>query len=194
MKKYKAKQKSPLRKETPCAEAIVRTVVPVFAWCPESVATGPVATARFHGGPLARELTGTVIFKDVPGGTFVTVQVTGLPTYRPAIGNQPPIGPHGFHIHEYGSCDVGDPTNPFQAAGEHWNPTNQPHGNHAGDFPVLFSNNGRAWMSFFTDKFQVTDVVGRSVIIHESPDDYRTQPAGAARKRLSCGVIVKFEV
>ena len=33
-------------------------------------------------------------------------------------------------------------------AGEHWNLDNQPHGNHAGDFPVLFSNNGYAHMCF----------------------------------------------
>ncbi|NLG83160.1 MAG: superoxide dismutase family protein, partial [Firmicutes bacterium] len=65
----------------------------------------------------------------------------------------------------------------------------QPHGNHAGDFPVLFSNHGRARMGFFTDRFKVVDVVGRAAIIHENPDDYRTQPAGASGRRLACGVI-----
>ena len=58
-------------------------------------------------------------------------------------------------------------------------PTNQPHGNHAGDFPVLFSNKGYARMCFFTDKFKVQDIIGKSIIIHENPDDYRTQPAAA---------------
>jgi Cu-Zn family superoxide dismutase len=84
---------------------------------------------------------------------------------------------------------VGDPEDPFMDAGSHWNPDNQPHGNHAGDFPVLFSNNGQAKMKFFTDRFKVRDVIGKTVIIHQSPDDYRTQPSGNSGKRLACGII-----
>lgn len=147
------------------------------------------AAAFIRGGPLAPHITGTVRFTDVSYGTWVSVDVAGLPPYQPAQNGRPPVGPHGFHIHEFGNCDIGNPETPFLAAGEHWNPYNQPHGNHAGDFPVLFSNNGRAIMSFFTNKFRVAQVVGRSVIIHQSPDDYRTQPAGASGKRLACGLI-----
>jgi Cu-Zn family superoxide dismutase len=123
---------------------------------------------------------------------MVCARLCGLPCYRPAQGGEQPIGPHGFHLHECGVCKVGDPAEPFKAAGEHWNPTSQPHGNHAGDFPVLFSNNGRAEMSFFTSKFCVQEVIGKAVIIHQNPDDYRTQPAGNAGKRLACGVIRPF--
>ncbi len=147
------------------------------------------AVAEIKGGPLDPELNGYVYFWDVPGGTRVSAAVSGLPTYRPARDNQDPIGPHGFHIHEFGDCTIGNPLDPFQAAGGHWNPDNQPHGNHAGDFPVLFSNNGRAEMSFFTDRFKVMDIIGKSIIIHQNPDDYRTQPAGDAGKRLGCGVV-----
>lgn len=149
----------------------------------------PAAQTQIQGGPLAPQIRGIVFFKDVPGGTEVLVSITGLPHYQPAKNSNAPIGPHGFHIHEFGNCTVGDPENPFQSAGGHWNPTNQPHGNHAGDFPVLFSNNGLAWMIFFTNKFKPANVVGKSVIIHENPDDYRSQPAGNAGKRLACGVI-----
>ncbi|HHV71125.1 MAG TPA: superoxide dismutase family protein [Clostridia bacterium] len=149
----------------------------------------PVAIAYLKGGPLAPQLNGVVSFKDVPGGTEVCVVVSGLPPYQPGHNGEPPIGPHGFHLHVYGSCTIGDPNNPFQAAGDHWNPTNQPHGNHAGDFPVLFSNNSFASMCFFTNAFKPADVIGKSVIIHENPDDYRTQPAGNAGKRLACGII-----
>ncbi len=148
-----------------------------------------VAVARMSGGPLAPQITGNVYFKDVPGGTEVCARINGLPPYRTAQNGQQPIGPHGFHIHEFGNCDIGDPDNPFQAAGNHWNPDNQPHGNHAGDFPVLFSNNGYAQMCFFTDKFKVADALGKSVIIHQNPDDYRTQPTGNTGKRLACGII-----
>jgi Cu-Zn family superoxide dismutase len=148
------------------------------------------ARAVVKGGPLAPNLRGVVYFFNVPGGTEICVYVTGLPEYKPAHNNEDPIGPHGFHIHEFGNCEVGDPKDPFQAAGEHWNPDNQPHGNHAGDFPVLFSNNGIARMQFFTNRFKVHNIIGKSVIIHQNPDDYRTQPAGDAGKRLGCGVIL----
>jgi Cu-Zn family superoxide dismutase len=132
-----------------------------------------------------------VYFMDAPGGTWVYADINGLPPYQPANGADP-VGPHGFHIHENGTCTIGDPADPFKAAGNHWNPDAQPHGNHAGDLPVLFSNNGHAIMGFFTNRFKTKDVVGKSVIIHENPDDYRSQPAGNAGKRLACGVIYNY--
>jgi superoxide dismutase, Cu-Zn family len=147
------------------------------------------AVAQISGGPLAPDIRGIVTFTEVPGGTEVSVEVRGLPPFRPGTNDEPPIGPHGFHIHEFGTCAVGDPQQPFEAAGEHWDPTNEPHGNHAGDFPVLFSNDGYARMTFFTNKFSVPQAIGKAVIIHENPDDYRTQPAGAAGRRLACGII-----
>ncbi len=150
---------------------------------------GRAAVAHITGGPLARQLRGTVWFQEVQGGTEVCAEVTGLPRYQPGQEGKNPIGPHGFHIHENGSCQVGNPQDPFQDAGEHWNPDQQPHGNHAGDFPVLFSNDGYARMCFFTNRFRPQDVIGKAVIIHQYPDDYRTQPAGDAGKRLGCGVI-----
>jgi superoxide dismutase, Cu-Zn family len=145
--------------------------------------------AEIQGGPMAPDLHGYIVFNDVPHGTDVFVEVSGLPAYRPASQGQQPIGPFGFHVHDKGACIVGDPSDPFTSAGGHWNPTHQPHGNHAGDFPVLFSNDGYAKMSFFTNKFRAADVIGKSIIIHQNPDDYRTQPSGNSGKRLACGVI-----
>ena len=150
------------------------------------------ALAIIEGGPLAPQISGKVFFYDAPQGTWVYAMVDGLPEYRPGRGNLSPVGPHGFHIHEFGACAVGDPHNPFQAAGGHWNPDNQPHGNHAGDFPVLFSNAGIARLYFFTNRFRVREIIGRAVVIHENPDDYRTQPAGNSGRRLACGVIRPF--
>lgn len=154
---------------------------------------GPAAYARIKGGMQAKGLRGTVVFTELPNGTEVYVEVKGLPDYRPGTGKKSPVGPHGFHIHENGSCEEGDPSNPFQAAGGHWNPARQPHGNHAGDFPVLFSNGGYSRMTFFTNKFRVSDVIGKTIIIHESPDDYRSQPAGNSGKRLACGQIKSIQ-
>ncbi len=148
------------------------------------------AYAKIKGGNLYPNIHGVVFFDDVEGGTEVSVEVWGLPLYKPAEGNNQPIGPLGFHIHDNGVCEVTNPDNPFESAGGHYNPKNEPHGNHAGDFPVLFSNNGYARMTFFTDKFKPKDLIGRSVIIHQNPDDYRTQPAGNSGKRIGCGVIL----
>lgn len=153
------------------------------------------AAATIKGDKIAPSLNGKVLFIDVPGGTEVYVEVHGLPEYKPGSENKAPIGPHGFHIHEIGNCTMGgDMSNPFSASGGHWNPSKQPHGNHAGDFPVLFSNKGYARMSFFTDKFKVKDIIGKAVIIHENPDDYRTQPAGASGRRIGCGVIEQLNL
>ena len=152
-----------------------------------------VAFAIIRGGPLAPQLSGVVWFIDVPDGVQVYADVNGLPQYRPASGGQAPVGPHGFHIHEIGNCEPGTSENPLPATGQHWNPTNQPHGNHAGDFPVLFSNQGRARTWFFTDKFKVASIIGKSIIIHLNPDDYRTQPAGASGKKLACGAIQLYQ-
>jgi Cu-Zn family superoxide dismutase len=47
-------------------------------------------------------------------------------------------------------------------------------------------------MSFFTNKFKVSDIVGKAIIIHQNPDDYKTQPTGASGKRIGCGIIYPF--
>jgi superoxide dismutase, Cu-Zn family len=153
-----------------------------------------MAYAMIQEGPLAPKINGYVFFREVPNGVEVFIEVHGLPQYQKGTANKKPIGPHGFHLHEKGVCEIGDKADPFQSAGGHWNPTNQPHGNHAGDFPVLFSNDGYGKMTFFTNKFKVDDVIGKGVIIHQHPDDYQSQPSGDAGKRLACGVIMKYGV
>ena len=124
---------------------------------------------------------GLIIFSKVENGIKVVANIQGL---KP--------GKHGFHIHEYGDCDIGNPNEPFSFVGGHFNPTKQPHGNHAGDFPVLFSNNGISKMIFFTNKFDLDDIIGKSVVIHQNPDDYRTDPSGNSGKRLGCGIISMY--
>ena len=47
-------------------------------------------------------------------------------------------------------------------------------------------------MCFFTDKFKPKDIIGRAVIIHQNPDDYRSQPSGNSGKRIACGIIKRL--
>lgn len=100
-------------------------------YCPymyQNKAIPTAALAKLTGAGIAPNLSGTVYFKDVPGGTEVSVEVNGLPAYKPGENGKQPIGPHGFHIHKFGNCEVGDPNKPFTSTDGHWNPTNQPHG------------------------------------------------------------------
>ena len=48
-------------------------------------------------------------------------------------------------------------------------------------------------MLFFTNRFKPSDIIGKTVIIHESPDDYKTQPTGSGGKRIACGIIIPAE-
>ena len=140
----------------------------------------PQAMARLGGSPAAPTLSGTVQFCQMPQGVLVTAHVSGLPR-----DNE-----HGFfalHIHEGGSC-TGDG---FPNTASHYNPTTAPHPGHAGDLPPLLSNGGEAYLSVLTDRFRLTDVVGRTMVIHSGPDDFHSQPAGNAGTKIACGVIQK---
>ncbi|MFQ7398750.1 MAG: superoxide dismutase family protein, partial [Neglectibacter sp.] len=50
-------------------------------------------------------------------------------------------------------------------------------------------NHGYAWSAFLTSRFTIRQVLGRTLIIHGSPDDFTTQPAGNSGKRIACGEI-----
>ena len=77
----------------------------------------------------------------------------------------------------------------FPNTGNHYNPDNVPHPEHAGDLPPLLSNNGYAWMNFYTGRLNLNDIIGRSLVIHSMADDFRTQPSGNSGDKIACGVI-----
>lgn len=147
------------------------------------------AYAILKAGPDYPSIRGLVTFAQIQGDVLVCADIAGLPPYSPGNDGKQPVGPFGFHIHEKGHCEIDDPSKPFEECGGHWNPTNQPHGNHEGDFPVLVADRGRARMCFIMSRFTVNEILGRSVMIHENPDDYRTQSSGNSGKRIACGEI-----
>ena len=44
-------------------------------------------------------------------------------------------------------------------------------------------------MTVLTGRFRVEEILGKTVILHGAPDDFRTQPSGNAGKKIACGVI-----
>lgn len=142
------------------------------------------ALAHIKGGKAYPEIHGTVYFKKVKNGVRVTAKIYGLPH---SSGNC--LGRFfGFHIHEGTSC-TGNIEDEFADVKSHYNPNNCLHPHHAGDLPPLLENNGYAYMSVLTNRFKLKDIIGRTVIIHDSPDDFTTQPSGNSGKKIACGVI-----
>lgn len=135
------------------------------------------AWADVRGENGTSGLRGRVWFAAHPDGTLVTAQIWGLPTSE--------TGFFAFHIHEGDNCGGKD----FSGTGGHFNPAAVTHPMHAGDLPALLSVDGNAYLSVLTGRFRVEDVVGRTVVIHSDPDDFHSQPAGNAGKKIACGVI-----
>jgi Cu-Zn family superoxide dismutase len=155
----------------------------MLAACTTTPSGSAVATARLEP-TKGNATTGTVTFAERMGRVHVTADVRGLTP-----------GEHGFHMHEKGDCSSGD----GMSTGGHWNPDGMPHGpqsgpHHAGDMPSLVADaNGVAKASFTLDGVTVAagpkSVVGRGLIVHKDPDDYKTQPTGNAGARVACAVI-----
>jgi Cu-Zn family superoxide dismutase len=147
-------------------------------------ADGPAAVAQL-GSTRGNAVAGTISFETQGSAVRVSGRVTGLK----------PDQEHGFHIHEKGDCSSGD----GMSAGGHFNPLGKPHGppgaeRHAGDLPSLKADaSGVATIDLRVDGITIgsgaTDIVGRGLIVHAQPDDYKTQPTGNAGARLACAVI-----
>jgi Cu-Zn family superoxide dismutase len=146
---------------------------------------GPSAAAQLEP-TRGNNTAGKITFTQLGDKVRVAGDVSGL---RP---NQE----HGFHIHDAGDCSSGD----GQSAKGHFNPYGKPHGNpssterHAGDMPVVRADGrGHGHVDATLDTISVTpgpaSIVGRGLIVHADPDDYRTQPTGNAGARLACAVI-----
>jgi len=156
-----------------------------LAGCQSIPSDAPKATAKLEPTKSGKA-SGTVSFYQVGSKVRMVANVNGL-----APGRE-----HGFHIHEAGDCSSGD----GMSAKGHFNPLGKPHGRydsterHAGDMPMLKADaNGNAKLETDLDVMTVApgpaSIVGRGLIVHADPDDYKTQPTGNAGARIACAVI-----
>lgn len=135
----------------------------------------PTAVAYISGV----RIRGTVKFFQNCSNVLIVAEISGLPETE--------TGFFAFHIHEGSDCCG----NGFPNTGGHYNPCRRAHPKHAGDLPPLLSADGNAYLSVVTDRFNVNEVIGRTVVIHGKPDDFTTQPAGNAGTKIACGIIRK---
>lgn len=142
------------------------------------------AYAKILGSSKYPDIHGIITFTQMKKGILVECEVYNLPYEK--CSNEI----YGFHIHEGNSC-TGNDTDPFADAKMHYNDGEcLAHPYHTGDMPPLFGNNGYAYMSFFTNKFTISQIIGKTVIIHSSVDDFVTQPSGNSKEKIACGIIV----
>jgi Cu-Zn family superoxide dismutase len=182
--------------------AIVGTALLVLAGCsstppaapppppkaPPLPVSGTVQQAQAVLAPASGSLvSGKLSLVAAPGG----VRITGT------LGGLQPSRAFAFHVHERGDCSAADAS----SAGGHFNPLGAPHGransgpHHAGDMDNLMATaDGTAQVDVLLHGVVLgggaaNDIVGRALVAHADPDDYRSQPAGNAGARVACGVI-----
>jgi Cu/Zn superoxide dismutase len=130
---------------------------------------------------------GYVLFTQDEGSVVINVEISGLI----------PNTIHGFHIHKSGDLRRG-----CDSCCSHYNPDDNTHGgledenSHAGDLGNLYADEtGSCKITLTTEKFFVEEIIGRSVIIHESMDDLGrgghkdSKTTGNSGKRIACAVI-----
>lgn len=149
------------------------------------ISPGPTAKVALQP-TKGNSTSGTVVFEQMGDHVKVSGTISGLK----------PNQEHGFHVHEKGDCSSGD----GMSTGGHFNPDAQSHGkhgagaHHTGDLPSLVANaNGVAEFKFESKLISLKPganaIIGRGLIVHRDPDDFKTQPTGNSGPRLACGVI-----
>ena len=139
-------------------------------------------------GPGA--VLGSVTIAATPYGTLFTPNLSGLTP-----------GVHGFHVHEHPSCAPMDKDGKPVAslgAGGHYDPAKTgkhlgPYGDgHLGDLPPLVVDaQGRSTLPVLAPRLKMTDVKGRSLMVHAGGDNFSDQPEplGGGGARIGCGVV-----
>lgn len=133
---------------------------------------------------------GTVKAAASPYGTVLIPDLRGLTP-----------GLHGFHVHQNPDCGPGEEGGkkvPGLAAGGHYDPAGTgrhagPYENgHLGDLPALYVDaNGKAGHPVLAPRLKLSDLKGRSLMIHAGGDNYSDIPQklGGGGGRVACGVV-----
>ncbi|MES1256113.1 MAG: superoxide dismutase family protein [Acidobacteriota bacterium] len=153
------------------------------------LAVGAQAPAKAELKDAQGQTVGTATLTDTPHGVLIH-----------AVVNNVPAGTHAFHIHQTGACVA-----PFTTAGGHFNPAAKQHGivnpmgMHAGDMPnIEVPAGGQLTFDVLAEGVtlaagpnSVFDADGSALVLHQTGDDYKSDPAGNAGTRIACGVITK---
>lgn len=131
---------------------------------------------------------GSITFQDTKQGLSIQSKLSNLPS-----------GPHGFHIHEKGSCAPAEKDGKMAAAlaaGGHFNPQQSGHGTpnngHMGDLPLLHvDSTGHVNNTVIAPRLKLQDIKGLAVMIHAGGDNYsdHPKPLGGGGDRIACGII-----
>jgi Cu-Zn family superoxide dismutase len=138
-----------------------------------------------------KKIKGSVEFEENGKEVVITVQLEGFK--KNSV--------HGFHIHE-----AGDLSEDCMSACAHFNPYGKNHGDirskerHVGDLGnVVADDRGVVRMQMTDSVIKLrgvkANIIGRSVVIHEDPDDLGkgghddSLTTGHSGKRIACAVI-----
>ena len=152
-----------------------------------------------------------------PGKISGTIKIhqcdeNGPLTFKVKLKGFKPNTEHGIHIHEYGDLTEG-----CKGACSHYNPSNSTHGSylvparprHAGDLinNIKADENGNVNRTFEDEILNISDIIGRSVVLHDGADDLgigglnnagkiidekkhkESLKTGNAGARLACAII-----
>lgn len=168
----------------------IAVIIVVIIGCKTSITSNPDKKLVIAFEPKSdSHVSGNATFTEKNEKVTLVAKLAGL---KPGI--------HAIHIHEKSDCTAADGS----SAGGHWNPTFKKHGklgegeSHKGDIGNFTTDEfGNGTITLTTDEWCIgcedatKNILGKSLIVHQDPDDYISQPTGNAGARVACSAIIK---